>query len=485
METEALPLLVRASIAAQVGWFVWALFRFARRNDELPIVISGFLFYCGSYRFLSRHLGFREWGALDYGLTFSVDYASACSALTLMTFGESVLLAVYWYWQNKVLLLQEEEMPAIVLSRLRLLLLVLTIVGLPLVLWSQISASILIAKGFSMAFQISSYVQLFPMMIVALAVFVFLSWRFGALRNGREKFAAIILLLVIAYLTFSPSNRFRFLGWVLGGTYIVSTRWFGLKRIPVLCVGVLAALVSFGIAGAMRNYAETDKFQAGLKRTTSAEDANMLDGLVYLMRVYPQMLPYRYGGEHFEILLRPIPRSMWAGKPVGGYMNKLGLFNAQSAGTTGISPTLFGSFYTEGGWIGVFILSVIYGWGLAWIVRWSSELRPLFGVLVRAGLLAGLIPLLRGGDLPGIYSWLGMAYWPLLVFLWWNRAHLRLTTGKSLLGAHGQQSRRYRHLESQDRRHMSRVPRFLLNRKGSRLGRRCNNKDRATMPASL
>jgi hypothetical protein len=151
----------------------------------------------------------------------------------------------------------------------------------------------------------------------------------------------------------------------------------------------------------------------------------MLDGLVYLMQVYPKLLPYRYGGEHLEILERPIPRAWWPGKPVGGYMNKLGLFNAGSSVTVGIAPTLFGSFYTEGGWVAVFIFCVIYGWGIARIVRFSAEVRPLFGVLIRAGLLAGLIPLLRGGDLPGIYAWLGMTFWPLFIFLWWNRPYLR------------------------------------------------------------
>jgi len=425
MGTQVLPLLVWGCIATQAGWLAWAILRFVRRNDEIPLVMAGFLFYCGSYRLLSFYFGFREWSGLEYGLAFSVDSASAGIALILITFGQSVLLASYRFWQNKVLVVQEQRLPGIVISRLRHLLLILTIVGIPVALWLGFYAIRLVAKGMSAAFQISAYAQLFPFMEVALAVFVFLAWRFGVLRNSSEKIGGVVLLLIIGYLTFSPSGRFRFLGWILGGTYVVSTRWFGLKRIPVLLLGALFALTLFGVAGAMRNSNEIGNIDAGIKRTTSAEDANMLDGLVYLMRVYPKMLPYRYGGEHFEILARPIPRAWWPGKPVGGYMNKLGLFNAESRGTTGISPTLFGSFYTEGGWIAVFIFSVIYGWGTARIVRWSSELRPLFGVLIRSGLIAGLIPLLRGGDLPGIYSWLGMAYWPLLFFLWWNRAYLR------------------------------------------------------------
>ena len=110
-------------------------------------------------------------------------------------------------------------------------------------------------------------------------------------------------------------------------------------------------------------------------------------------------------------------------------MNKLGIFDAGSAGTTGISPTLFGSFYQEGGWVAVFIFSVIYGWVFAWMVRFTCKLRPLFEVLIRACSLGGMVPLLRGGDLPGIYAWLGMAFWPVVLFSWWNREYLYSDAG--------------------------------------------------------
>jgi len=399
---------------------------FVRRNDELPVVAALFLAYCGSYRFLGAYLGFFEWGSLSsFGLEASAGFSTAGHALGLLTFGESVLLASYRHWQNKILVVHERRLPEVLLSRLRYVLYCLTGVGLPLILLSRYEVTRQVIAGKSLAFQISGYAELFPMLLVALAVLVFLAWRFSVLRNVFEKSAAAILLLAIGFLTFGTSGRFMFLGWIIGGSYIVSTRWFGLKRIPVLLIGALIALTLFSIAGAMRNSGETDTVAASIERTKRAEDANMLDGLVYLMQVYPKMLPYEYGEGHLEILLRPIPRSWWPGKPVGGYMNKLKLFGAGSAVTVGISPTLFGSFYAEGGWVAVFIFSVIYGWVAARIIRYTCELRPLFGVLIRASLLAGLVPLLRGGDLPGIYAWLGMAFWPVLLFLWWNQKYLR------------------------------------------------------------
>ncbi len=438
--THAISSWVWLAIAVQTGWLVWALMNFVRRNDEFPVVMAGFLAYCGSYRFLGAYLGFFEWGSFEYGLGVTIDFGSAGKALEMIVLGQSVLLASYLALQEKISLAPERQLPALVVTHMRYLLLLLAGVGLPVVIWSKYYTQSQILAGKSLAFEVSGYVQQLPMLLVALALFLFLAWRFGALLNFIEKGAAVLLLLVIGYLTFGTSGRFIFLGWIIGGSYIISTRWFGLKRIPILLVGGLIALSLFGLAGAMRDTRETDLTVSSFERTKRGEDANMLDGMVLLMNVYPKLLPYEYGMGHFEILERPIPRAWWPGKPIGGYMNKLGFFDAGSGGTIGISPTLFGSFYQEGNWVAIILFSVIYGWALARLVRFSSEIRPVFGVLLRAGLIAGLIPLLRGGDLPGIYAWLGMAFWPLGLFLWWNREYLRPITGKSP-GRHGNRNR--------------------------------------------
>lgn len=437
MSSDAIVIspLAWLSIAVQAGWLAWALINFIRRNDEWPVVVAAFLAYCGSYRFLTCAYGLSGW--VDLGSLFegSITINSAATALALITFGESVFLISYRVWQNKILVIQNQRLPAVLADRLRWLLIFLTITCLPVILWTRYYTSQEVAAGKSLAFQVSAYAQLFPMVAMGLAIFVFLAWRFGALRDVFEKGAAVVVLLVIAYLTYGPYGRFTFLGWMIGGSYIVSTRWFGRKRLPILLAGGVITLILFGVAGAMRNLGEDATLAAGMERTTTASDANMLDGMVLLMQVYPKMLPYEYGAGHLEILERPIPRALWPGKPVGGYMNKLGIFDAESAGTTGISPTLFGSFYQEGGWVAVFIFSVIYGWVAAWIIGYSSQLRPVFGVLIRACVLGGMVPLLRGGDLPGIYAWLGMAFWPVLLFLWWNREYLRpqmgITPGKA------------------------------------------------------
>jgi hypothetical protein len=102
-------------------------------------------------------------------------------------------------------------------------------------------------------------------------------------------------------------------------------------------------------------------------------------------------------------------------------MNKLGIITADSDFMLGISPSLFGSFYQEGGLVGVVLLSIIYGFGFGRLVWFSARIVPLTGLLLRGILAAAIVPLLRGGDLPGIYAWFGMSFWPCLLLLWLRR----------------------------------------------------------------
>ncbi len=428
MNASDISLSVWFCLAVQLFWVVWGIKRFARRNDDLPLVLSIFLAYCGGYRYLGAVWGRFEWGSLrSFGLdAASSDFSSTALALKAIILGESVLLATYCYLQTRTVISTRERLPVLLQKRMRMLLLILAPISVGGALLAGYYTAISHALGLSIAFQVSNYVACFPLILVSMAILVVLAWRFGALGGVRQKLFACAFLGVVAFLTFGPTGRFQFLGWMIASAYLISTTRFGLQRIPVLAAGAALTLALFGIAGALRGYREGDAnlLVAGFERTKSGEDANMLDGFTYLMGVYPKLLPYRLGGEHFEILLRTIPRQLWPGKPVGGYMNKLGLFDASSTVTVGISPTLFGSFYAEGGWIGIVVCSIVYGWVAAWVVRYSISLRMIFGTLIRACLIAACIPLLRGGDLPGIYAWLGMSFWPVMLLLWWNRRFL-------------------------------------------------------------
>ncbi len=419
------------AMVVQGFWLLAALVWFLRRNDELPLMISAFLFYVSSFRLFSLLQG---WASLvniqSFGFN-SLNYYTGVEALELITLGESVLLLAYFFFQRQWLAPVAPRLNPYLAAWLKPKLLLFAFVAVPVALVCRVLAD-RAGETKSLAFEVSGYLYLFPLVLVSVIILMLILWKAGAFTTRSEKNVALAIVAFCAFLTYSPSSRFQFLGWMIAGTVILGSDRAGLRRATTLGAGILAALVMFAAAGALRTLyssdegllVESDSRQTTFERFLSAEDANMLDGFSILQQVYPDMLPFSHGREHLEVLQRPIPRAWWPEKPVGGYMNKLGLTTAESSGTLGISPTLFGSFYAEGGVMGIVLLALVYGAILGKLVNASPRWTPFAAVLVRAVLCAWIVPLLRGGDLANIYSWFGMAFWPCLAVLWFNRREL-------------------------------------------------------------
>lgn len=416
------------AMAVQGFWLLAALVWFLRRNDELPLMISAFLFYVSSFRLFSLLQG---WAGLvnigNFGFA-SMNYESGVEALELITLGQSALLISYFLIQRRWLPPVAPRLDPELAAWLKPKLLLFAFVAVPVAVVCRVLAA-RAGETRSLAFEVSGYLYLFPLVLVSVVILMLLLWKSGAFITGLEKQMALGIVAVSAFLTYSPSSRFQFLGWMIAGTIIIGSDRIRWRRAALMGGGLVLAVVMFAAAGALRTLytAEADLVEANDSRQTawerflSAEDANMLDGFALLKQVYPDMLPFSHGGEHLEVLQRPIPRAWWPDKPVGGYMNKLGLITAESSGTLGISPTLFGSFYAEGGVMGIVLLALLYGTVLGKLVNASPRWTPFAAVLVRAVLCAWIVPLLRGGDLANIYSWFGMAFWPCLAVLWFNR----------------------------------------------------------------
>ncbi len=418
------PELVFTQLALLVISVIWLL----RRNDEIPLLISTFLFYVASYRYWVVTNGIDRWVNLgSFGFTPITNEAGVV-ALSYIVLGQICLLATYMLRQRQVLPIAISQADPLLLRWLRPKVLLLGLFCLPLVGITRSNVIAQVAAGRSLAFQVSGYLRLFPFVLVGVATLIICVWKFGGFSKLLSKILAVAILLGLANLTFSSSGRFQFLGWLSASGIIIASSYRPKNRILILSVVAIVAIGMFAIAGSLRNpNLNPDVLnQAAWERASSAEDANMLDGFVLIQDVYPQRLDFRWGMEHVEVLLRPIPRALWPEKPVGGYMNQLGLITTHTGFTLGISPTLFGSFYTEAGIIGIILGSSLYGVILATIIRYTTKLQPFASTLIRAILCACLIPLLRGGDLAGIYAWIGMAFWPCFLLLWFKRETFRL-----------------------------------------------------------
>src|SRR5207248_10935151 len=144
--------------------------------------------------------------------------------------------------------------------------------------------------------------------LVGVAILISALWKGGAFQTDGVRLAAALLFIAIIYLTFQPSMRFQLLGWFVAVTIILSSGQSVVRRAQVLAIGLVGAVALFAVAGTLRNAEDptVDVEQSAWERLAFAEDANMLDGFALLRQVYPEMLGYSYGGEHLEILGRPI-----------------------------------------------------------------------------------------------------------------------------------------------------------------------------------
>ena len=403
----------------QIVWIVLGVLWVARRHDEIPLLISAVLFYVFTFRLWALLLGWTSPANLtNFGFD-PIDSGTALEVESIAILGQTVLLSFYMLAQRRRIDVPAKLASPELLAWFKPRVVALGVICILVSLLARRAVGIQIASGRSMGFEVSSYLILFSLSLVGVAILIAALWKSRAFHTGGERFGASLLFVAIIYLTFQPSMRFQFLGWFVAVTIILSAGQSVVRRAQVLVIGLVGAVAMFAVAGALRNTEDptVELQQSAWERLAFAEDANMLDGFALLRQVYPQLLGYSYGGEHLEIFERPIPRAWWPDKPVGGYMNKLGIITPDSGFTIGISPSLFGSFYQEGGLVGVVLLSIIYGFGFGRLVSFSTRIVPLTGLLVRGILAAAIVPLLRGGDLPGIYAWFGMSFWPCLLLL--------------------------------------------------------------------
>jgi len=419
---SVVTLLITLSLC-QIAWILLGVRWVARKHDEIPLLISILLFYVFAFRFWALLQGWAPPVDLsNFGFN-PIDSKGALDVQAIATLAETVLLSVYTLAQRRRIDVPDKLASPELLSWLKPRVAALGVICILVSLLARRSVGAQMASGKSMGFEVSSYLSLFPLSLVGVAILVAALWKSVVFHTVGERVVVALLFLGIIYLTFQPSMRFQFLGWCVAVTIILSSGQSFVRRAQVLAIGLVGAVGLFAVAGALRNTEDptVGLEQGAWERFAFAQDANMLDGFVLLRQVYPRLLGYSYGGEHLEILERPIPRAWWPDKPVGGYMNKLGIITADSGFTLGISPSLFGSFYQEGGVIGVVLLSIIYGFGFGRLVSFSARIVPLTGLLLRGILAAAVVPLLRGGDLPGIYAWFGMSFWPCFVLLWLRR----------------------------------------------------------------
>jgi hypothetical protein len=414
---------------ASIGLLVFAVWWFRRRNDELPLAIAGF-----NFLFIRRlwiiEDGLTDWAQFDYGLGFSFS-AYSHEAATYMLMGAAILIAAYCITLKRRVAVNsdsEESLRAyLVRQRPKIIagFVVFATANAIIRLWFDDSEDLLYSSSY--IWQLSLANSGFIIMFAVLVVYA----ERGTLA---QKAALLGLVALTGVLTINPTLRFAMLGWAVALAFVFTSEVRPTAKLAGFAViGAFVALV-FSTAGAMRNpdlksMSGSDIFQEGGYALLVGRDINMLDGFTMVMQVYPEALDYGLGREHLEVFTRPIPRAIWADKPVGGWNQKIALQRGMDLYGTGISPSIYGSFYGEGGVIGVVVLSALYGFLFARYVNWANRHRSIVRWVLRGVLIASLFALIRGGDIPGIAAFIGMSYWPIALFILGYRRALRRQPG--------------------------------------------------------
>lgn len=383
-------------------------------------MIFFFFFSTGISRFAAVQSGLADWVRVNYTYNiFSLNNEKATLALNMFFLGSLVLSLSLIYFQRRIRPINEtldNQELFIVFIRSKTQFIIILFVFF--ILLNSVFSGL---RSGSAALG-NSYFLLFAMALGGLIPLMFILYKNLSMTESLG--LKILLIGLLAYsivLSYNPSQRFRFLSWmiVVGTVYVGSKT--SIQKLKYYLVGGVLVILFFSLAGVAR---KTDLSQlsieemisASLDRYEETDDQNMLDGFMMVLDVYPEHLGFHYGMEHLEILMRPIPRSLWPSKPLGGYVNKLGL-NDVEQGTVGISQTIYGTFYGEGGVPGIIIFSVMYGWLFIKAFRYADRYNSDMRWLIKGIILAWALPWLRGGDIPGIVAWFGMSFWPVFLIL--------------------------------------------------------------------
>jgi hypothetical protein len=423
---------------------LFAMVVFFIKNDEIPILLVLFFYNSGLQRYTLVTAGADRWVRVAYSKNiFNLTDELGLEALNYFFQGTAALTLAYSFLtfsRKAPEVFKDEPLTFLYFIRRNQTLIITGFILIGSVSYYAKLAFInsFLASGGGIATGGSYYVMIgFGLGgVIPLMYLIFKSYDLKTQYLPKVLIGAIIAFA--ASQTYSSSGRFQFISWAVTAGVIFVGDKNPFYKLRIYIIGGFALSIAFGLAGVARRTDTSrmgtfEKFSLAWQRNKSTEDATMLDGFMMVLQVYPRHLNFHYGTEHLEVLYRPIPRSWWPGKPLGGYANKLGLNDNMSGGSVGISQSLYGTFYGEGGLLGIYILCIIYAYLMNAIIASSLNYNSEVRHLIKGATIASLIPLLRGGDLPGIYAFIGMSFWPIVFFVFrYGSFALRYTYFKNM-----------------------------------------------------
>lgn len=395
-----------------------SIYFYLKKKCEVPMFVALFNILV-QYRIISLELGYSIFVNFNYQIDFEFNLPLAYKISDLILLGSSVLIYTFMFFykpQNEKFEDNNEYFNEFLLSRKQYIL-----YGLAFFTFFQLVLSGNVSEGYG------NLSKLANSSFVILMFLIFLNTKTHKITTKIVYFAAFV---GIGYITYSPEMRFQFLGWMIPVGYFLVRNVKPQFKIILMVFGMVGILIIFSVARVLRynpgdELSTEELYDEGYQRLQESDDVNFIDGFMMMYQVYPKYLDHTHGVEHLNILLRPIPRTIWEGKPLAGwfqnYQEKYGLELIK----IGFSPTLYGVFYAEGGEVAIPIFSVIWAFFLIWLYRSLSIYRSDLSALLIGVFLTALIPIFRSGDLAGDFAIVLMSYWPIIVFAYYYKQYVR------------------------------------------------------------
>jgi len=263
--------------------------------------------------------------------------------------------------------------------------------------FSLLRISILVGWAYSLIRKFPRWI-IFAQVVLYTVIIIFM--------GGRSQVIGLWIMLLLMYLLLSHNS-------------ISLRRISNLRIISTGTLVIVASVILLIVVRGFRTSYDASDTGLGLTIFQNVVDAlavlttsilkefDQLEVFATIVAITPEKLPFWYGQSYLDIFSLPIPRSLWADKPVPA---RLILGQLMRGIDVGIPPTVIGEFYFNFGIFGIIFGMCLFGIFCKSIDKWAYMYRTNPTVIIVFVFILGNVPIITTRY---FYGWFGA----LLIFL--------------------------------------------------------------------
>lgn len=251
--------------------------------------------------------------------------------------------------------------------------------------------------------------QLVPGLSLVLIVLRFTS------TTSRIRTVSLALALASTFLLLGGGGRGKFFVPVLAAGLVwfkTTSHRIGGRRLGL--IGLIVMLSISALVGVARGSAGHRRLTVdGLLHAQFGSGSDLFAPLAGLAETIPSQVPYLNGSTYLEVLVFPIPRAFWSGKPEGGIVS---ITRRMDPSNSGLAFPEFGEMYANFGLFGVVLGSFALGLLIEWMWLRLARTSSLKEAVLLSLSLAVLVQIFVRGDIaPMLAEFAGLMVGALLI----------------------------------------------------------------------